>query len=127
MKIRIALAVLIFSLVTAACGGGGKKTSSSTPSTLPGAGAAAGSTVTIFPAGTTWKFQPETISVKAGSPITWINTTDVPHNIVFSNAAVKSSDLFDKGKSFTTSLAQPGSYAYICSVHPDMKGTVVVA
>ena len=127
MKTRIALAVLIISLLGAACGGGGKKSSSATPSTLPGAGGKAGTAVTIVPAGTTWKFKPQSVTVAPGASLTWTNTSDVPHNVVFSDASVKSSDLFDKGKSFTTSFDHPGSYPYICSVHPDMKATVVVA
>ncbi len=123
----VVLAVVVLSLLGAACGGGSKKSSGSTPSTLPGAGGGAATAVTIVPAGTTWKFQPQSATVAPGSAVTWINTTDVPHNVVFTDASVKSSDLFEKGKPFTTTLAHPGSYPYICSVHPDMRGTVVVA
>src|SRR5205807_3345311 len=121
------LAVLVISLFVAACGGGSKKSSGSTPSTLPGVGGGAAKAVTIVPAGTTWKFQPQSVTVAPGASLTWTNDTDVPHNVVFTDASVKSSDLFDKGKSFTTSIDHPGSYPYICSVHPDMKATVVVA
>jgi plastocyanin len=57
--------------------------------------------------------------------VTWVNKSDVPHNVVFTDASVKSSDLFDKGKSFSTAFLHAGAYPYICSIHPDMKGTVV--
>ena len=118
-------ALLVAALFLAACGGGGTKKSTSTPSTVPGAGSAAGPKVDIVPAGSSWKFTPESVTVPAGSSVTWTNDSDVAHNVVFTDASVKSSELFDKGKSFTTTVPRAGSYPYICSIHPDMKGTVV--
>ena len=112
-------------LLLAACGGGGSKGPASTPSTLPGAGTGAGTVVEMVPAGASWKFVPDSVTVATGGSVTWTNKSDVAHNVVFTDASVKSSDLFDKGKSFTTTFAKAGSYSYICSVHPDMKGTVV--
>jgi plastocyanin len=120
-------AVLVAALLLAACGGSSStKSTTSTPSTLPGAGSKAGPTVEIVPAGASWKFVPESLTVATDGVVTWINKSDVAHNVVFTDASVKSSDLFDKGKSFTTTFAKAGAYPYICSIHPDMKGTVVV-
>jgi plastocyanin len=118
--------VTLATLVLAACGGGGGKGTTSTPSTLPGAGGNAGTLVDIVPAGASWKFVPDSVTVATGGAVTWINKSDVAHNVVFTDASVKSSDLFDKGKSFTTAFSKAGAYPYICSIHPDMKGTVAV-
>ena len=120
-------AVVVFAgLLLAACGGGGSKSTQSTPSTVPGAGSSAGPIVEIVSSGTSWKFVADSITVTAGGAATWINKSDVAHNVVFTDASVKSSDLFEKGKSFSTTFPRAGAYPYICSVHPDMKGTVVV-
>ena len=68
----------------------------------------------------------EPIGTATGGAVTWTNKSDVAHNVVFTDASVKSSDLFDKGKSSTTAFPKAGAYPYICSIHPDMKATVVV-
>ena len=125
-RVLAVVAMALAGLLLAACGGGGNKGTTSTPSTVPGAGTNAGTVVQIVPAGASWKFVPDSVTVATGGAVTWTNTSDVAHNVVFTDASVKSSDLFDKGKSFTTAFPKAGAYPYICSIHPDMKATVVV-
>ena len=127
MKKRIALLAplaVLFAVALTACGGGDDKPSA-TPTTLPGAGSAAGTHVDIVAAGASWKFDPGSTATSTGGSVTWTNSTDVPHNVVFADPSVTSSELFNKGKSFTTAFPKAGTFTYICSVHPDMKGTVV--
>jgi plastocyanin len=134
-SVRLAVvAALLAAALLSGCGGGGKKTPTTTPSTLPGAGTGfTGTTsapgtfaVQIVTSGSTWKFQPPSVTVAAGTAVTWTNDTDVSHNVIFSDASVKSSDLFAKGESFKTTLDKPGTFAYICGIHPDMKGSITV-
>ena len=68
-------------------------------------------------------FMPSDVTVPAGSTITWTNDDSEPHTVVANGGAFKSQTL-DKGQSYSYRFSSPGSYAYYCSVHPDMKGTV---
>ena len=70
-------------------------------------------------------FVPQRITVKAGTTVTWINGDDAPHTIASSSKLFKSKAL-DTGDKFSFTFTTPGTYAYFCSVHPHMTGTVVV-
>jgi plastocyanin len=70
-------------------------------------------------------FVPQRITVKAGTTVTWISEDDVPHTVASSNKLFKSKAL-DTGDKFSFTFTTPGTYAYFCSVHPHMRGTVVV-
>lgn len=72
-----------------------------------------------------FSFVPTPITVTAGSTVTWTNKDAVQHNVV-SDANVFASDLLDTGVKFTQQLNTPGTYNYHCSVHPNMKATVIV-
>ena len=70
-------------------------------------------------------FDPPQLTVKAGTTITWRNEDDIPHAIASAERMFKSKALdTDDGYSFT--FTQPGTYAYFCSMHPHMTGTIVV-
>jgi plastocyanin len=72
-------------------------------------------------------FGPASLIVAPGTKVTWTNRDNEPHTVVstekpaqFKSGALDSDDKFD----FT--FAQPGTYRYFCSIHPQMVGTVVV-
>lgn len=70
-------------------------------------------------------FTPDRITVKAGTTITWINDDDIPHTVASSAKLFKSKTL-DTEDSYSFTFTTPGVYAYFCSLHPHMTGTVVV-
>ena len=70
-------------------------------------------------------FAPKDLSVTAGTTVTWKNADDSPHRIADINGAYASAAL-DTEDSFSHTFATPGVYNYICSIHPYMKGTIVV-
>jgi plastocyanin len=70
-------------------------------------------------------FGPKSMTVKAGTVITWTNQDDIPHTVVSTTQKFRSSAL-DTGDKFTFTLSTPGTYNYFCSLHPQMTGTVVV-
>jgi plastocyanin len=70
-------------------------------------------------------FAPATITVKPGQAITFTNGDPVTHTSTSVAGGWDSGDIAPGG-SFTTTLQQPGTYAYQCSIHPFMQATVVV-
>jgi amicyanin len=72
-----------------------------------------------------FKFAPEQMTVAAGATITWVNRDDIPHSIVVPSLGVRS-QLMNKGQLFTFRFDRPGTYEYMCGLHPFMHGKVVV-
>jgi plastocyanin len=71
-------------------------------------------------------FNPQTLTVRAGEKITWINRDEEPHTVVSVGKQFKKSTALDTDQEFTITAAAPGTYSYFCSVHPKMTGTIVV-
>jgi plastocyanin len=71
-------------------------------------------------------FNPQTITVKSGEKVTWINRDEEPHTIVSVEKQFKKSTALDTDQEFTITVGAPGTYDYFCSVHPKMTGTIVV-
>ena len=71
-------------------------------------------------------FTPQTVTVKAGTTVSWTNKDDIPHGIAATNNAFTRSKALDTDDSFSFTFTTPGSYQYFCYVHPHMTGTIVV-
>ena len=71
-------------------------------------------------------FNPQTITVKSGEKVTWVNRDEEPHTVVSVEKQFKKSSALDTDQSFTITAGAPGTYTYFCSVHPKMTGTIVV-
>jgi plastocyanin len=70
-------------------------------------------------------FLPQRLAVKPGTAVTWINADDTPHTVA-SNTKLFKSKALDTDDRFSFAFTTPGVYAYFCSVHPYMTGTIVV-
>ena len=70
-------------------------------------------------------FAPAKLTVAKGTEVTWTNHDDIPHTIVMTGSGVRSKTL-DTDKSFSYTFDKAGNFAYICGLHPHMKGSVVV-
>jgi plastocyanin len=72
-----------------------------------------------------FSFGSTSLTVAAGTTVTWTNNDDVPHTVVSDDKAFKSKAL-DTGDKFSYTFTKPGTYNYFCSVHPKMTARVVV-
>ena len=70
-------------------------------------------------------FSPQTLTIKAGTKVTWTNRDDIPHTVTSTTKAFKSPAL-DTDDSYSFTFTTAGSYEYFCSLHPHMTGTIVV-
>jgi plastocyanin len=69
------------------------------------------------------QFQPKKIEVGKGDTVTWRFEGNSAHNVTFDDEA---SDLMKDGE-FEKTFDEEGSFDYLCTVHPGMKGTVDVS
>src|SRR6202045_2151130 len=70
-------------------------------------------------------FAPATLTISAGTTVTWKNDDDSPHRIGDKNGTFKSAAL-DTDDTFSHTFAAPGEYPYICTIHPYMAGKIIV-
>jgi plastocyanin len=70
-------------------------------------------------------FEPTSIKVKAGDTVTWLNLDEEPHTVVSDSGLFRSSAM-DTNDSFKFKFDKPGTYRFVCSIHPKMVGTIVV-
>ena len=73
-----------------------------------------------------FSFTPATLTVKAGTTVTWTNKDDIPHGIASSNNAFKKSGALDTDDGYSFTFTTPGTYQYFCYLHPHMVGSIVV-
>jgi len=72
-------------------------------------------------------FDPQVLTVPAGTKVTWLNRDDVPHTATSSDSPPKfNSKAIDTDEKFSYVFTQPGTYPYFCAVHPHMTAKIVV-
>ena len=113
MRRTMSLTVLmVFSTAVAACGGGTAAT------TAPAAG---GNAVTIA----NFKFDPQAVSVKAGTAVTWTNTDSTGHSVKWADGTA-TSEILAASKTYSRTFAAAGTFPYMCGIHASMTGTITV-
>lgn len=70
-------------------------------------------------------FDPTPLTVNTGQRVTWRNDDGAPHGLKFADGA-PGRDVMLPGQSFTRRYDKPGTYDYVCSVHPYMTARVIV-
>lgn len=72
-----------------------------------------------------FSFGPKELTVAAGTTVTWVNQDDVPHSIVDKNKTFRSKP-FDTNGKFSQTFASAGTFDYVCGLHPQMTGKIIV-
>jgi plastocyanin len=71
------------------------------------------------------KFFPETLAVKRGDTVVWVNRDFFPHNARAKDRTFESPDL-GTNKSWRYVATKAGTFSYVCTLHPTMRGTLVI-
>jgi plastocyanin len=117
-------------LLLAGCGAtssGGGGSSAPTTATATTAPATTMGQVKITEQNGKYGFDPAMTTVAKGTTVTWMNASDAPHTVTSdAGSTLASSTLAPSGGTFSFTFMQPGTYTYHCTIHPYMKGTIVV-
>ena len=74
-----------------------------------------------------YKFDPPELKVKVGTTVKWVNNEKrASHSVIWLGPGGFESERMFPGESVQRKFDQPGTYAYSCGPHPEMKATVVV-
>jgi plastocyanin len=121
------LALPVAALILASCAYANGSDAMAAPDTAaaapaPAADAAkAANQVTI----SNFTFSPQTLTVPAGTTVTWLNSDDTIHRVRIQDLNETSAALDTDGK-YSFKFDKPGTYKYFCTMHPVMQGTVIV-
>ena len=83
--------------------------------------AAAANAVTIQ----NFAFGPPTVNVKVGDTVTWTNRDSTAHTATATGGGFNTGTI-NPGKSASATFSKAGTFAYICAIHPNMHGKIVV-
>jgi plastocyanin len=70
-------------------------------------------------------FMPNSLTVKPGTAVTWVNRDDEPHSVV-SDMGLFRSGAVDTNETFSFKFDKSGTYPYHCALHPRMVATIIV-
>lgn len=135
MKFRTSIltaAVAAASIGIAGCGGGGGYSSGMNQSTGGGGGANVNAVSIVD-----YSFSPPSLTVKAGTAVTWTNMGTVAHTTTSDNGTWSSGQLSGStpggpygggsaGASYSFTFMTAGTFTYHCSNHTNMTGTITV-
>jgi plastocyanin len=121
MSKRMVLIAAVVALAVAACSGDGAgSTTTGAPADTSSADAEAAVSIEGF------AFGPAELTVAPGTTVTWTNDeSGIPHTTTSDDGDWDSGTL-QPGDTFSFTFDEPGTYAYSCSIHPSMHGTIVV-
>ena len=121
--------LLIATLLLTGCGGSGDAPDRSADTSVQAAGEPDRQTATVV-SNDELRFDPGIVQARVGTlELTHRNAGQIPHNLVFDDAALGAIDTVTGGqdKSITLTFSEPGTYDFVCTFHSGQDGKVVVS
>lgn len=114
----VATLAVAATLTLGACNG------AATPGATQGSGSQAaggGNSVAVVD----FSFNPATLTLPKGTTVTWTNTGSTTHTVTADDGSFDSGNL-PAGQTFSRTFSTAGTFAYHCTIHASMKGTITV-
>ena len=77
-----------------------------------------------------FQYQPGRVQARVGTMVTWLNEDEIFHTVTAGEPDKKGGGfdaaLDGKGKSFSFTFSQPGTYTYYCERHEHMRGEIEI-
>lgn len=108
----------VLSVVLAACSSAAPAASPAVVDSKPASGS-----VNIEMSG--FAFNPKELTEKVGTTVTWTNKDNAGHDVKAADGSW-GSDTLTNGQTFSKVFDKEGTYAYVCTFHPKMTGTIIV-
>jgi plastocyanin len=70
-------------------------------------------------------YSPDPVTIEEGGKIVWKNRDSAPHTATAEDGSFDTGPI-EEGKLKSETFKEPGTYEYICSIHPQMHGTIEV-
>jgi plastocyanin len=103
-------------------GGGGGGAATEAPSADGGSASGGGAQVSMKDI----KFNPSDVTIKTGETVTWTNDDSVGHDVTGDDFKSGDPGGLQNGDKFEHTFDTAGTFDYVCTVHPGMKGSVTV-
>ncbi len=121
MKLALAAAAFAALLVAVACGSSTSPVTPTPPAPTGGGGGSSTGNVTIA----NFAFSPTSVTVKAGTSVTWQNNDTTTHTATADGGAFDTGGIAP-GASRSVTMGTPGTFSYHCTIHPFMTASVTV-
>lgn len=72
-------------------------------------------------------FSPEVVETSVGQPVTWTNEDSATHTVTSDGDGPTASGDLASGETYEVAFDAAGTFEYICTIHPTMRGTVEVS
>jgi plastocyanin len=71
-------------------------------------------------------FSPTSLTIHAGDTVVWTNQDYASHTIVSDDGTSFTSPSVAQGQTYSHTFTTPGNFSYHCSIHPGMRGIIIV-
>jgi plastocyanin len=126
---QLAFALVVSATLVAGCSSSSPSATPTTPTPNPTPTAGPTPVTISMPRGatqlTTTAYVPSPATVPVGTTVTWVNNDIDPHTST-STTNVWTSGTLQPGASFSRTFSSQGTFPYVCLIHPNMVGTIVV-
>ena len=127
---RTVIALLLLTLPLTACSSSGASSATDSTGTTQEVASGAPTAQTFLLRGNDQdEFEPKSFGARVGMLELTLQNGNVPHNVVFDDSSLTGIPTIsgDERKSVTLTFAKPGTYTFVCTIHPGMDGAIVVS